>query len=256
MTVFGSYASYYDILYQDKDYQAEIGFVAKLLARFAEPGCDVLELGCGTGLHGLMLAETGYRVDGIDLSQDMLAIAEARRQMAPLETASRVAFLAGDLRTFSLGRRYGAAISLFHVMSYQTTDEDLMRTLSGVRRHLELGAPFIFDFWHGPAVAASGPIARTKTMENASIRVARETTPVWHPDRDVVEVCYHLTVTDKRTDAQLEIDERHEVRYLFVPHVSRCLKTAGFRLVESGEWMTGLPAADDTFGVYVVAIAE
>ena len=63
MTPFNAYGSYYDLLYRDKDYSAEADYIAKLLARYGESsGAELLEFGSGTGKHGRLLAERGYRV--------------------------------------------------------------------------------------------------------------------------------------------------------------------------------------------------
>ena len=52
MTVFGSYAHFYDTLYQDKDYEAECDFPEQVLACCAQaPIRTILNLGCGTGGH-------------------------------------------------------------------------------------------------------------------------------------------------------------------------------------------------------------
>ena len=83
MTVFGSYAQFYDILYQDKDYEAECDFLEQIFDRYAPgPVRTILDLGCGTGGHTLPLARRGYEVVGVDRSEKMLA--EARRDDAPV----------------------------------------------------------------------------------------------------------------------------------------------------------------------------
>jgi len=56
MTVFNAYASSYDGLYRDKDYEAECDFLEQIFARYARaPIRTILDLGCGTGGHALAL---------------------------------------------------------------------------------------------------------------------------------------------------------------------------------------------------------
>ncbi|MDA1044519.1 MAG: methyltransferase domain-containing protein, partial [Verrucomicrobia bacterium] len=78
---FREYAQYYDLLYQDKDYAGEARFVARLLGQYVgkpEENTAVLDLACGTGRHAQELARMGYRVEGSDLSVDMVAVARER----------------------------------------------------------------------------------------------------------------------------------------------------------------------------------
>ena len=77
MIPFGNYARYYDLLYRDKDYAAEAEYVARTV-RAALPGaCTVLELGCGTGRHGCLLASKGFHVHGIERSREMVQMAQS-----------------------------------------------------------------------------------------------------------------------------------------------------------------------------------
>lgn len=73
--VFDAYSSYYDLLYRDKDYAAEADYVAQLLRTYGNAG-DLLEFGSGTGRHGRLLSQRGYRVTGVERSAAMIARAE------------------------------------------------------------------------------------------------------------------------------------------------------------------------------------
>jgi len=80
MIVFDKEAAAYDSWYETKLGQfvdeVETGCAFSLL--FLEKGKRVLDIGCGTGNFSLKLAKRGYRVVGIDVSEEMLAIAEKR----------------------------------------------------------------------------------------------------------------------------------------------------------------------------------
>ena len=68
MSTFELYAAYYDLLYEDKRYDEEAQFVARLLREQAPHARSILELGCGTGKHALALARQGFSLTGVDLS--------------------------------------------------------------------------------------------------------------------------------------------------------------------------------------------
>ena len=250
------YAGAYDALYHDKDYAQEVAFVDALLARFAQgPVRTLLDLGCGTGRHAIGLAQKGYAVHGVDLSEPMLARARARVKELPPPVRERLSFSQGDVRTLDLGREFDAVVFLFHVISYQTTDEDLAAALGAARRHLGKGGVLVFDFWHGPTVLAEGVIRREKVVEDGQWRATRRTTPVWEKERDIVRVVYDLKVTDIASGRSETAREEHVVRYYFCDRLAGALARAGFDVLEQGEWLTGTPPTDRAFSVYMVARA-
>jgi len=73
MKIFQKYANYYDILYQDKDYKKECDFLEKIFEKYSKKRINsILDLGCGTGSHSLILAKRDYEVSGVDLSSQMI----------------------------------------------------------------------------------------------------------------------------------------------------------------------------------------
>src|SRR5262245_40026826 len=160
MTAFGKYSEYYDLIYQHKDYAAEARFVAEVLARHGVGGGHLLDLGCGTGRHAVAMAELGFCVDGVDLSEKMLAAAHSRRANIDPAIAMRLSFKAGAARHYDARRQYDAVLTLFHVLCYQITDQDVLAVLATARQHLAPGAPFLFDIWHGSAVVSDPPRLR------------------------------------------------------------------------------------------------
>lgn len=255
MSAFGSYAPYYDLLYRDKAYGEESAFVMSRLESGGARISRLLDLGCGTGVHALQFAEAGYRVLGVDASAGMLELAERRREAASADAAARVSFHQSDIRDFAVAEQFDAAVSLFHVMSYQVRDDDAARAIAVARRHLRSGCCFLFDFWYGPAVVASGPTARRKEAESDSARVVRVATPSWDRDRNVVNVHYRFTVQNKSDGTLLEFDENHVMRYFFPDELERLLRDGGLRAVSCSEWLTERSPTEASFSAYMIAVA-
>ncbi|MBD0255373.1 MAG: class I SAM-dependent methyltransferase [Cytophagales bacterium] len=237
MSVFAHYARYYNLLYKDKNYRGEVDYLVKLLEQYASRPRSILNLGCGTGKHDFLLADRGYDVTGVDLSADMIAVADQTRQASA--TRGTTQFLTGDLREVRLGRQFDAVVSLFHVMSYQVTNADLDRAFQTVKAHLKPGGTFVFDAWYGPGVLTDPPVTRVKRLEDEVIAVTRTAEPVMHPRENVVDVNYALFVRDKQQNAYQEVQEQHRMRYLFVPEVEMLLAKHGFTLRKAEEWMSG-----------------
>lgn len=247
---FDLYSQYYDLLYQDKDYQGEVDYVLSLLrAHGKNPVTTLLELGSGTGMHADLMAAAGIQVHGVELSDAMLGLAKKRAS----KNADRLHFVQGDARTFRAARKFDAVVSLFHVLSYQTRDNDLAAMLSTAAEHLEGEGLFVFDFWYGPAVLWQRPGLRVKRWENPAVSIARIAEPVLHDTNNTVDVNYTIFATEKRSGDIEQIRETHCMRYLFLNEIDRLLAGAGFSRVRVEEWMTGVEPSIDTWGVCVVA---
>lgn len=235
--VFDAYARYYDLLYRDKDYAAEVEYVVSHIRRNAPDAGRILELGCGTGTHAEYLARHGFTVHGVDLSDAMLAAAEARKRSLPPEIAGRINFTPGDARVVRLGKRFDAVISLFHVMSYQTTNTDLSAAFATAAAHLAPTGIFLFDFWYGPAVLTQRPEVRVKRLAENGIRVTRIAEPDFHPNKNVVDVNYEVLIECTRTGTAQTVRETHPMRYLFMPEIEVLLKQNGMELLRAYEWL-------------------
>ena len=252
MTIFNNYARYYDLLYRDKDYTAEAEFIDRLIQSKAPNTNTILELGCGTGNHALLLAKAGYHLHGVDLSAEMLKYAQARCDRLEPELAAKLQFSCGDLRQIRLNLKFDAILSLFHVISYQTTNEDLLAALATVKTHLNPGGIFIFDVWYGPAVLSDPPVVRIKRLEDQSIQVTRIAEPIMHPNENLVDVNYQVFIKDKNSGAIDELTETHRMRYLFRTELELLLSQLQMQIIEDGEWLTNAPPGLNTWGVYFV----
>jgi len=233
MSVFNEYARYYDLLYRDKDYAGETKYVHNLIQSQSPGARTVLNLGCGSGRHDRCLADLGYIVTGVDLSEEMLVVA---RQAA--EKSAVLDYVQGDVRSVRLGKTFDVVISLFHVMSYQISNDDLMGAYKTAHAHLRPGGTFIFDCWYGPGVLTDQPATRVKDLEDEQICVTRIARPVMHPDQNVVDVNYLVFIRDKSSNCVIEIRETHRMRYLFSPEIQLLLDGSGFALLSSEEWLT------------------
>ena len=236
MSVFESYSQYYDLLYRDKNYAGEADYIQRLIERERPGSKTVLDLGCGTGRHDFLLAERGYRVTGVDMSADMLQVANA--ESAKVGAAKSPRFAQGDVRSVRLGERFDVVVSLFHVMSYQTSNEDLISAMRTLREHVMPGGLVLFDAWYGPTVLTDRPTVRVKRLQGDGFDVTRLAEPAFHPSENVVDVNYQILIRDAKTKRTQELRETHRMRYLFVPEVQHMLESVGLRLDRACEFMT------------------
>ena len=157
-----SFASVYDEFMDGTDYQKTADQIQDMITRFgvskptqkrtgASEARDVLlaaeknlvvDLGCGTGKFTEILADRGYDVMGIDLSEEMLGIALERRD----SLRHRTLYLCQDMREFELYGTAGTFVSVGDSVNYLLTDEDMIKLFKRVNTFLFHGGIFVFDF--------------------------------------------------------------------------------------------------------------
>src|SRR3972149_4496145 len=151
--VFDRIAEYYDILHEDVDYAAECALLEKAFSRFLpSPPAALLDLGCGTGSHALILAERGHRGTGIDSSGGMLRVGRPKARGRP-----NPAFVRADMRRFDLGRTFDAAVCMDGAFTHLLTERDLLEHLRTVRRHLRPDGGSVFEFAQPLTRETEGP---------------------------------------------------------------------------------------------------
>jgi SAM-dependent methyltransferase len=231
--VFGSvYADAYDMLYYDKNYHAECDLIERIFQIYGEgPISSILDLGCGTGNHSILLAQRGYRIVGVDHSADMLT--HARKKAATLADSNNVAFHHGDIRSIDFREHFDAVLMMFAVLGYQIQNADVLSALKAARRHLRLGGLFIFDFWYGPAALHQRPSQRIKVVPTPEGQILRVTSAELEIRRHVCTVHFHVWRLEGERLAA-EVQEDHQVRYFFPLELEFFLECSGFTLIRLG----------------------
>ena len=235
MKQFGNiYSQYYDLLYSDKNYSGEVDYIIKLIKENSNEAKTLLDMGSGTGKHAELFCNNGYIVHGIDLSEDMLKIAKNRIK----DKEDKLSFSHSKIQELDLNKKFDVVVSLFHVMSYQNSNNELIKAFEVVKNHLKKDGIFIFDFWYGPAVLTDLPVKRIKRFENEKIKVTRIAEPVMHPDENVVDVNYDVFIKDIDSKKIIEKEELHKVRYFFDTELDMICKQVGFVIKQKYEWMS------------------
>jgi len=242
-SVFNAYSRYYDLLYRDKDYAGEAAYIAHLLKRHNVSRGKLLEFGSGTGKHGIILAESGYEVHGIERSADMVALAGSSKGFTSEQ---------GDICNVQLNRHFDAVISLFHVISYQVTNTSVQAVFSRASEHLHPGGLFIFDFWYSPAVCLQQPTVRVKRVADKSIEITRISEPEIFPNENRVDVHYTIYARDLKSGEINEMKETHSMRHFSLLDIDLLCKMSGFELIGVEEFLSGKPVGENTWGACVI----
>jgi len=124
---------FYAKTYDDSvpDWPGEIDFYRTLAAKVSGSGGTVLEIACGTGRVAIRLAQGGVKIVGLDLSPEMIAVAERKSR-----ALANVRWFQGDMRAFRLKERFDLALIPGHSFQNLNTPQDQVACLRSIKRHL------------------------------------------------------------------------------------------------------------------------
>lgn len=127
-------ADYYDkFTHNDCNYAAWSQYLCDIARRYGAR--EVVDLACGTGKMSRLLAESGLKVTGVDVSAEMLSKAAAK---------CRATFVLQDMRRLSLPHKYPMAVCVNDGVNYVSGGQ-LTAFFGKVADNLSDGAPFVFD---------------------------------------------------------------------------------------------------------------
>ena len=141
MDAYFALAANYDRLTNDVDYEATVNFYMQILEKEGLRPRTVADLACGTGSITKILAEKGYDVVGVDMSEDMLT--QAIQKVLELECPPR--FICQKLQDLYLPRGVDMAVCALDSLDYITNPDDCAEAIRRTYKVLNPGGIFIFD---------------------------------------------------------------------------------------------------------------
>ena len=141
MDAYHELAVSYDRLTNDVDYEATVAFYYEILKREGLNPRTCVDLACGTGSVTAILAQKGLEVLGVDLSEEMLTVAQQKAM--ELENAPR--FVCQSLQELWLPRGVDMAVCALDSLDYITDPDDCKEAIRRIYKALNPGGIFIFD---------------------------------------------------------------------------------------------------------------
>ncbi|MBO4391318.1 MAG: class I SAM-dependent methyltransferase [Lachnospiraceae bacterium] len=267
MDIYSGFAEAYDELMDNIPYDT---IVADLLALMETYGVTpeespVVELGCGTGTITRAVADRGYRIIGVDLSEDMLSEAwagemEEVQEIDPDEDEQpeceefplhhgHILYLCQDILELDLPGCYPFVFALSDTMNYLTEDGDLEQAFLQIRNVLSEGGRFVFDL-KTEKLYAEGMGDRTIVDSREDVTMIWENT--YDPEEHINE--YALTFFRKREPSELyeKFEEVHYQRAYSKEEVLEAAEKAGLVLEGWFEAYTHQEVTGKTERVYAV----
>ncbi|MCI8578638.1 MAG: class I SAM-dependent methyltransferase [Lachnospiraceae bacterium] len=243
MDAYTGFAEVYDLFMDDIPYGEWCEYVAGLLAEYGIQDGLLLDLGCGTGKLTRRLADRGFDMIGIDLSEEMLEI--AREKSDP----EQILYLMQDMREFELYGTVRAIVSICDSMNYLMGYEELVQVLGLANNYLDPGGIFLFDM---------NTLYKYETLlgEQTIAENREEGSFIWENYYDEEERInqYDLTLFIRQEGGLYRKYEETHYQYAFdLKEVEQAVREAGMELVAIYDAFTREPVRTDSQRVYVIA---
>lgn len=232
------YHQYYDRIYSGKDYGSEVETILTIARSFGiEAPMRVLDVGCGTGSHSLLLADAGCEVTGTDLDADAIAVACTRCSTQTLR------FLCQDVAALDADG-FDLAVSMFNVVNYIDCPKTLGRFFLAIAERLAPGGVYVFDCWNGEAALIDPPRNEDRDLVVDDLHMTIATRPTLDRMNQSVKVSNLVTVT--HPNGTTESFPYDYTSTLWTPrHLGQALIEAGFESVQVCQWMQPDKIADE-----------
>jgi SAM-dependent methyltransferase len=158
---------YYHILYKDRDYEEAQLFMDRLTSYLNLPEeASILDLACGRGRHSIYLNELGFRVTGVDLSQNNIEYAREFQN-------EKLQFEVHDMSKAYPGT-FDAVFNLFTSFGYFEEDRSNLDTIKAIKQELNDTGFAVIDFMNVPYVLDNLVEQERKVLDGIEFRLSRK----------------------------------------------------------------------------------
>jgi 2-polyprenyl-3-methyl-5-hydroxy-6-metoxy-1,4-benzoquinol methylase len=226
---------HYDLLSgTDRNIQAQVDFLDRIFKKNNVK--TVLDCGCGTGTHAILLAKRGYKVTAFDYNIKMLGIAKKKAK----KEKAKIRFKIGDIRNFNFGR-YDAVISLFSVIMFACRGvDDLRKSLRCIKKSLNKGGIAFFETCT-PHLAKYD--FEVKKIKDNDTKVARVRTYEKTKTKNLLDATYTYVVKHKGKPV-FTTTANAKNRLFTKPEITSALKSCGLKLTKLYGSFVGKKYAD------------
>jgi len=243
----GMLASTWDLIRGDTSDWPDRQFFREIIQRSGEPALDV---GCGTGRLLLDYMASGFQIDGVDVSPEMIALCREKA----LERSLQPTLYLQAVETLDLPRKYRTIIIPSCTFQLVFDQQAAMAALDRFSHHLLPGGMLALSVWHikrdGPAEWSDWYLIAEKERPEDGKTVRRQERSMYDPDTQLrhTENRYEL-LENGRVVYQEDHRRSPELRNYTLAQLSDLLAEAGFEEVHAVSGYSDEPATaeDGTF---------
>lgn len=218
---------YYDTLFKAKDYQEETKMVFALTKKFGIKNPKrVLEIGCGTGNHTILLSKKAKKIVAIDIDKNMINL--ARRKIGNLKIKN-VEIKKTDIEKLKEGG-FDLIVALFNVVTYLPTFKALENFMKVAAEKLNPKGLLIFDIWNGIAAILDPPKTKIISLYLKNKKLKSKLIPKTDLFNQQVILNYNLTLFNGR---KVEKRDNFSINQtLWTPmQISDSIKSSGMSII-------------------------
>ena len=248
MSAYESLAFSYDALTYDIPYEKIAAYFQTLLRKSGVTAETVLDLACGTGSLSVLLAQLGYRVLGVDCSEEMLTVASEKA--SELELAQPPFWVCQKMQRLRLPEPVDAAICCLDSVNYVTKPSDLQEAFRRVCAALRPGGLFVFDI--------NTPYKLRGLDGQVFLDETEDAYCVWRTEfSEKRRLCrYGIDLFQRSGEVWLRSQEEH-LEYAYTPEeLTQWLREAGFSPVQIYGDRTLRAPKDDALRIWFAAKKE
>ncbi|MDZ5470914.1 class I SAM-dependent methyltransferase (plasmid) [Bacillus sp. 31A1R] len=243
---YGKFAYLYDDLMEEVPYDRWVEMVLKLKSKYNLKGDKLLDLACGTGELSVSLTGAGFDVIGVDLSGDMLAVANEKAE----NSGNQIPLYQQNMVELDVNTTFDIIGIFCDSLNYLQSEEEVIETFHKVLQHLDSGGLFIFDV-HSVYKIMEVFMNQTFTHDQEDICYIWNCFQGEYP----YSVEHELTffVQDSNTNKYDRYDEFHSQRTFPVNQYQSWLSEAGFEFLEMTADFTDDSPTNDSERIFFVA---
>ena len=237
------YSKYYNLVYKNKNYEAEVNYIVNLLKIKKIKIKNILEFGSGTGAHAKYFFKKGFNITCIEKSEEMIKNF--------LLKSKKIKIINADLKKLKLLKKFDLVLSMFHVINYMVKQIDINLFFNAASKHLNKGGILIFDTWHYPFIKHSPPARTKKIFFDNLFKMIREGRPL-KVSKKIFDITYFINIINLKNLNNYKFSEKHRIRAFDIKELDKIAKKFDFKQVVNYAFLKYTNASKKSFAAILI----